>query len=163
MPRVQPLFQQIVGLLEKKYGWPQQPETTDPLGMILLENIAYLVSDEKRKTAFDVLQRQVGLKPADILSASEEKLLAAARLGGMHPHERIEKLRNIARVVLTEFKGDLQQALTLPLPKAKKALKKFPGIGDPGAEKILLFSRAQPLFAMESNGLRVLVRLGFSE
>src|SRR5262249_53606921 len=55
------------------------------------------------------------------------------------------------------------RAVALPPPKAKKALKKFPGIGDPGAEKILLFSRARPLLAMESNGLRVLVRLGFGE
>ena len=34
------------------------------------------------------------------------------------------------------------------------------GIGEPGAEKILLFLRRQPFLAPESNGLRVLVRLG---
>jgi endonuclease-3 len=37
----------------------------------------------------------------------------------------------------------------------------FPSIGDPGAEKILLFSKAHPVMALESNGLRVLCRLGF--
>jgi endonuclease-3 len=40
---------------------------------------------------------------------------------------------------------------------------KFPGFGEPGAEKILLFTRTQPILALESNGLRVLVRLGFGE
>jgi endonuclease-3 len=55
----------------------------------------------------------------------------------------------------------LKSVLKLPLPKAKKALQKFPGIGEPGAEKILLFTRTHPLMALESNGLRVLVRLGF--
>jgi endonuclease-3 len=48
-------------------------------------------------------------------------------------------------------------------PKAKKALQKFPGIGGPGAEKILVFSRTYPVLALESNGLRVLLRLGFRE
>ena len=163
MAKVQSLFQQIIDLLEKKYGWPSRPEATDPLGMILLENVAYLVSDEKRKSAFSALQKQIGLKPADILSASDEKLLAVARLGGMHPQKRVEKLQAISRIVMTEFKGELNQVLAWPLQKAKKALKKFPGIGDPGAEKILLFSRTQSLFALESNGLRVLVRLGFGE
>jgi len=51
----------------------------------------------------------------------------------------------------------------VPLPKARKALQKFPGIGEPGAEKILLFSKTYPVLALESNGLRVLVRLGFGE
>jgi len=55
----------------------------------------------------------------------------------------------------------LSAVLRLPIPQAKKALKKFPGIGDPGAEKILLFAGVLPVLALESNGLRVLSRLGF--
>jgi len=47
-----------------------------------------------------------------------------------------------------------------PLSAAKKALRSFPGIGEPGADKILLFTGRQALLAPESNGLRVLVRLG---
>ena len=56
-----------------------------------------------------------------------------------------------------------QPTLTLPLPKAKQALRKFPGIGEPSAEKILLFTRSYPVLGLDSNGLRVLVRLGFGE
>jgi endonuclease III len=52
--------------------------------------------------------------------------------------------------------------LERPLAKARTALKKFPGIGEPGAEKILLFTGKHALFALESNGLRVLVRLGYA-
>ncbi|MGH9840680.1 MAG: endonuclease III domain-containing protein [Blastocatellia bacterium] len=163
MPKAQPLFQRIIALLEKQYGRPRPPRVTDPMEMILLENVAYLTSDEQRDAAFDALRKQIGLQPANILSASDEELLAVARLGGMLPRQRIEKLRRIAQITLAEFNGDLRPALALPLAKAKKALKKFPGIGDPGAEKILLFSRTQPLLALESNGLRVLIRLGFGE
>ena len=44
---------------------------------------------------------------------------------------------------------------------SKRVLKEFPGIGDPGADKILLFCGADPVVALDSNGLRVLLRLGY--
>jgi hypothetical protein len=49
----------------------------------------------------------------------------------------------------------------MPLPKARKTLQKFAGIGAPGAGKILLFTATAAIPAVESNGLRVLTRLGF--
>ena len=36
----------------------------------------------------------------------------------------------------------------------------FPSIGEPGAEKILLFARVYPVLGLDSNGVRVLTRLG---
>jgi endonuclease III-like uncharacterized protein len=66
-------------------------------------------------------------------------------------------------IALNEFEGDLSSVLKLPRPKAIKALRQFPSIGDPGAEKILLFAGAHSILPLESNGLRVLLRLGFGE
>jgi endonuclease-3 len=79
------------------------------------------------------------------------------------PEQSVAKLQAAAEVALREFNGDLQPILKYPLAKAKKALKLFPAIGDPGAEKILLFCHAFPILALDSNGLRVLIRLGFGE
>lgn len=131
--------------------------------MILLENVAYLQSDERREQAFRALRERVGLEPPEILMAREEILLEVAHLGGMHPAARVEKLRRVAQIALQEFDGDLERVLKQPPAKAKKLLKKFPGIGDPGAEKILLFSRSHPILGLDSNGLRVLMRLGYGE
>src|SRR6185436_13625509 len=156
-------FESIIEELQNFYGRPQPPGVTAPLGMILLENVAYLVGDERRKQAFDTLRERVGLTPPEILTAHEETLLEVARIGGMHPARRVEKLRRIAQIALQEFEGDLDKALKLPIAQAKKSLKKFPGIGDPSAEKILLFSKTHPILALDSNGLRVLLRLGYGE
>lgn len=163
MPKARKSFQKIIDELEEFYGRPEPPRVTDPLGMILLENVAYLVSDERREQAFNALRERVGLTPPEILMAHEETLLEVAHLGGMHPAARVEKLRRIAQIALQEFDGDLDKVLRQPLAKAKKSLKKFPGIGDPSAEKILLFSRTHPILAVDSNGLRVLLRLGYGE
>jgi endonuclease-3 len=110
-----------------------------------------------------MLRQNVGLKPKNIAAAPKQALVEAARLGGMLPDLRADRLRFIAELTISEFDGDLRQVLQLPLPRAKKALKRFPTIGDPGAEKILLFAGVAALLALESNGLRVLVRLGYCE
>jgi endonuclease III len=163
VPKPPKPFQRIIAKLKSHYGPPRPLKTTDPLEMILLENVAYLVGDEQREGAFEALRDRVGLSPVDIVTAHDEKLLEVARLGGMLPGGRVEKLRRIANIALQEFDGDLKSVLAQPVAKAKRALKKFPGIGDPGAEKILLFTRTHPVLALESNGLRVLLRLGYGE
>jgi len=121
------------------------------------------VDDEQRERAFAALRDRIGLSPVNILSASEEDLSEVSRLGGMLPDARVSKLRAIAQIALHEFEGDLAGAMRQPAARARRSLKKFPGIGDPGAEKILLFARIQPALALESNGLRVMIRLGFGE
>jgi endonuclease-3 len=163
MPKSARSFEKIINELVRIYGQPAPPAVTDPLGMILFENIAYLVSDERRIQAFSVLRERIGLSPPQILMAPANKLIEVAKLGGMHPVARVEKLRVIAQIALQEFDGDFDRVLKQPVAQAKKSLKKFPGIGDPGAEKILLFSRTQPLLALDSNGLRVMLRLGYGE
>src|SRR5438093_1329999 len=156
-------LQKIVARLAAHYGKPLPPITTDAFELILLENVAYLVSDERREEAFRVLRKYAGTKPHQILATAPEDLLRATSLGGMHPEQRVNRLREIALIAMDEFGGDLDQALTLPLSKARQGLRKFPGIGEPSAEKILLFTRSYPVLGLDSNGLRVLLRLGFGE
>src|SRR5712692_7579471 len=163
MPAPRPNLDKIISQLAAHYGEPKPPITTDPFELILLENVAYLVSDDRRAEAFKTLRRHAGTKPHEILAASHEDILQATKLGGMHPEQRIGRLKEIALIAMNDFGGDLSQVLRLPLPRAKHALRKFSGIGEPSAEKILLFTRAYPVLGLDSNGLRVLVRLGFGE
>jgi endonuclease-3 len=81
----------------------------------------------------------------------------------MFPEQRLNKLRTISELVLSTSEGDLARKLDTSFAQAKKVLRRFPGIGEPGAEKILLFSRKLPVLALDSNGLRVLIRVGFGE
>ena len=158
-----PTLARVVKALGKFYGKPSPPERVDPLELILYENVAYLVNDEKRKAAFAALKKNIGTKPAEILKASETELVAVTKMGGMVPELRARRLRQIAETARWIFKDDLKSVLKKPLPEAKKALKQFPSIGAPGAEKILMLTRSHPVLSLESNGLRVLLRLGFAE
>jgi endonuclease III len=155
-------LQKVVERLRVFYGGPDPPDVTDPWEMIVWENVAYLVDDERRQKAMNALRAKIGIRPEQILAATPTQLLDAA-VRGIVPEQSVEKLRRGAEIALYEFGGDLRPILKRPLAQAKKALKRFPAIGDPGAEKILLFCRAFPILALESNGLRVLVRLGYGE
>jgi endonuclease III len=153
----------VIKSLQEFYGRPKPPKIKDPLELLLWENVAYLVDDEKRGKAFAWLKKKVGTRAAQILKASDAQLEEATRLGGMLPEVRAQRLRQIAGLAHWVFKDALKSVVRKPLAEAKKALKKFPSIGEPGAEKILMLTRSHPVLALESNGLRVLLRLGFAE
>jgi endonuclease III len=144
------------------YGKPSAPRRTDPFELILYENVAYLASDARRDEAFAALGQRVGLTPEEILAAPPAVLREIAARGIL-PAGTVEKLREIAAIAMEDFGGDLSPILRLPPKEATRALTKFPSIGEPGAEKILLFSGALPVLALDSNGLRVLLRLGFGK
>jgi endonuclease III len=101
------------------------------------------------------------MKTSELANASMKELERTLAGGGMLLDHRVKKFSQIIKIALEQFGGDLNQILDFPEEKAKKALRLFPGIGEPGAEKILMFNRRLPLLALESNGLRVLVRLGY--
>ena len=155
-------FSTLVDKLQQHYGDPAPPPSTDPLELIIWENIAYLASDERRAAAFAALKRDIGTRPEQILAAKHAALAGIGK-AGILPDVSAEKLLMIAKIAYEEFDGDLRAVLKKPLPQAKKALKRFPSIGDPGAEKILLLTRSCPVMALDSNGLRVLCRMGFAE
>ncbi len=135
----------------------------DPLQLILWENIGYLIDDERRSALFDEFGARVGLRADVILKAKDGVLVDIAKRGGMNPATRVERWRVIASIAASQPNGDLVAALTaLPMAKARALLKKFPAIGDPGVDKILLFSGIDARPALESNGLRAMLRLGLS-
>ncbi|HVP55063.1 MAG TPA: hypothetical protein VMU45_08720 [Candidatus Eisenbacteria bacterium] len=154
-------FAKMINRLARLYGEPAPPAVTEPFAMILWENVAYLANDAKRAEAFAELEAKTGLTPQGIRKAKDDVLLAIASKG-IVPGNTVEKLRRAAEIAHDSFNDDLAPILDKPLAAAKKDLRKFPAIGEPAAEKILLFNRRHPVLALESNGLRALVRLGYA-
>jgi len=157
----------ILARLERFYGKPKPPRsilpglsgTANPYEMILYANCGYPATDASCTKGFEALKKEVGLRPDDILGAPDRKLVEILRLGGIVPELRAQRLREIAARVKHEFGGSLSAVLKGPLAEARKALKKFPTIADPGADKILLFTRTAPVPAVPSNCVEVTVRL----
>jgi endonuclease III len=152
----------LLRTLRKYHGAPVAPPTRDPYHLLLWEQVAYLAPDEKRLAAYRELEKQVGLAPAAILAARGSVLTRIARQGGaIAVAQRAERLRTVAERVLEKWGGNLKRALKLPFAAARQELTKYPAIGVPGAERILVLSGAYPVLGLDSNALRVLQRLGY--
>src|SRR5438046_920731 len=102
-----PALDDILKTLLRHHGPPKMLETMEPFELIVLENCAYLVDDEKRLRTFRVLKKKIGISPKAILKASSAKLLDAIRDGGLFPEQRVEKLRKSAQLAIEEFDGEL--------------------------------------------------------
>src|SRR5205085_11863211 len=126
-------FKNLIAKLKRHYGEPTVPPARGPFEMVMWENACYLLPDERRAAVFEGLKKLVGLTPEAILKAPRDALLTLAKAGGMRPETRVFRWREIARITLDQVGGDLNSILALPPAKAKKALKQFPTIGDPGA------------------------------
>jgi endonuclease-3 len=150
---------EAVETLRLHHGRQEPPPTADPFELVLWENVAYLAPVHRRREAFELLRATVGTSPAAILAASRRSLEAVTARGILKA-TFAAKLRECARIARDELGGDLAVVGRMPIGDAKRALRRFPGIGEPGAEKILLFSGRTPLLAPDSNALRVLGRLG---
>jgi endonuclease-3 len=153
-------LQDAIAMLAKIYAPPEPPD--DPLALIVWENIGYLIDDERRRALFAEFEMRIGFNAARIANAPMTILTDIARRGGMNPQTRVERLKRIGEIAIEECDGDLAARLkALPPPKARSLLKMFPAIGDPGADKILLFANVAARPTLDSNGLRALVRMGF--
>jgi len=150
----------LLDTLEAHYG-PRKPAwPADPYQFLLWWYCAYPASDAKCAKGWESLRENIGVEPARILAADSAKLARTLKPGGLYPEKRALHLKETADRVLEEFGGDLAGALNrLPLSKARAALKTFPGIANPGADRILLFGGISPVAAVPSNCTHVAARI----
>src|SRR5579859_2820514 len=108
---------------------------------------------------------------ADSESVEREARKTDTRCGDVS-ELRAERLKVIARIATENFGGDLNWALERTmkdektpeekrLKRAKRALKEFPIIGEPGADKIILFAGLAPGAAVPSAQTGVPQRIFF--
>ena len=147
----------ILERLRSTYGTIDPPPPRTPFEILVWDACAYLVDDERRLEVYRRIEAEVGLTPEAILDCND--LSDRIKAGGMHPERRALRLFETAHKAL---ELGLDEAVKRPLDEARKVVKKFPGQGEPGAEKILLLSGNHAVLALESNGVRTLWRLGYA-
>jgi endonuclease III len=131
--------------------------------LLLLEQVAYLATDDDRLAAFRLLERSVGTDPEAILAAPMTKLHAVARRGGsIAVTQRAARIRQVAERSFALWGGARPALGTLSLREARRELTGFPAIGQAGADRIILLTGARPVLGLDSNALRVLQRLGYA-
>ena len=150
---------ELLNQLEAHYGRQKSGWPSDPYQFIVWWNCGYPPSEAACSKGWAALEKEIGTGPKQILAAQTAALARALKAGGLIPDLRARRLKEIAAKVRSEFGGNLLSGLTGPVAAARKTLKQFPGIADPGADRILLFGKIAPVAAVPSNCPHVLVRI----
>src|SRR5262249_18819453 len=150
---------EVLNQLEKFYGKQEPCWPSDPYLFLLWWYCGYPASDASCSKGWKQLTEKIGSDPDAILAAPPASLAAVLKPGGMLPELRAERMKEVTARIKDEFGGDLRASLSGPIPKVRKILKSFPSIGDPGADRILLFAGIQPVAAVPSNCTGVLGRI----
>ena len=150
----------ILDTLESFYGEQAPGWPTDPYLFLVWWHCGYPPGEERCSRGWEALTAAVGVRPQELAAVRSTRLARALKAGGMVPELRAARVRSIARSVLENYGGDLRAALAvLPESEARKLLTGFPGIGAPGADRILLFAGLEPVAAVPSGSPYVLVRI----
>jgi endonuclease-3 len=151
---------QLLDILAASHGEQTASWPTDPYLFLVWLHCGYPASEAKCAKGWESLTSQVGVQAERILKADPARLASALKPGGMVPELRAMRLQEIADRVLKQYGGDLRAGLNgLSVTQARGALKQFPNIADPGADRILLFAGISAVAAVPSNCPHVLVRI----
>jgi len=146
--------------LESFHGRQRPDWPVDPYQFLVWWHCGYPPSDEACNAGWASLKAEQDVAPAKLVKARASVLARLLKPGGLIPDLRAQRLKDIAAEVLEEWGGDLSRALqAMPAAAVIKTLKKLPGIGEPGAERIILFGGIAPLPAVPSNATQVAVRM----
>jgi endonuclease-3 len=135
----------ILTTLEKTFG-PVKVKRESAFAMLVRQTCGYPASDEACAKGWEALATDVGTTPEAILTAPRSKLSKAMRAGGIVPDLRAKRLVQIAKSATADL-------------ASRAVLKRLPTIGDPGADKILLFTRKELIAAVPSSATHVTERL----
>ena len=159
MPQTPITVDAALGALERHYGPQQVDWPVDPYEFIVWWHCGYPASDAACAKGWAALTSAIGIEPRQLLAASPAELAESLKNGGMVPELRAQRLKEIAMRVQDSLGGNLGDALDGPTGQARKVLKQFPNISDPGADRILLFAGLAPIPAVPSNNPAPLVRI----
>ena len=130
----------LIDLLEERYGplwpWPENYFSEDPFKNLIITVLSQNTSEANCLRAYRGLTAKFKITPETLAYSKEEEIKKAIRSGGLY-NVKARRIKEISRVVLEKFGGDLASILSLPKEEAKKRLMELPGIGNKTADVLL--------------------------
>jgi endonuclease-3 len=163
---VKALDRKLIPILEEKYGkywWPvEYPKDvfSDPFKNLIITVLSQNTSEQNCVRAYKGLSASFDVKPEVLAKADTSEIKKSIRSGGLY-NIKSKRIKELSKLVLEKFNGDLSPVLALPKQEAKKQLMKLPGVGDKTAD-VLLASRLgyHEVFVVDTHMDRIAKRLG---
>jgi endonuclease-3 len=156
----------LIPVLEEKYGkywWPvEYPKdvSSDPFKNLIITVLSQNTSETNCVRAYRGLAARFEVKPEVLAEADLDDIREAIRSGGLY-NVKSKRIKELSKVVLEKFKGDLTDTLALPKEEAKQRFMELPGIGDKTADVLLAAKHGyHEVFVVDTHMDRIAKRLG---
>jgi endonuclease-3 len=83
------------------------------------------------------------------------------KVAGLY-RNKAKTIKQISKIILEKFHGNLKPILSLPFEEARKTLLQLPGVGPKTADVVLLFCSGKPTIPVDTHVNRVTKRLGLA-
>ncbi len=114
-------------------------------------------SREARIRGFENLRRRFRITPEVLAGAEVEEIKDCIKPSGLY-NTKAPRIREIARIILEEYGGDLDKLARLPVDKARKKLLGIPGVGFKTADVFLSLVYERGSFAVDTHISRIAKR-----
>ncbi len=139
--------------------WPKNRDSKFLLlvRVVLSQN----TNDRNSFAAFDRLVSKFRT-PEQIANADSREIENLIRVGGLYK-EKAKRLKEISKVVLEKYGGNINSILRKPTEEAREELLKLPGVGFKTADVVLAFGAERDVFPVDTHVFRLSKRLGFAK
>ena len=161
---------ELAAELEEKYGqywWPEDmyPEdfSRDPFKNIVVTILSQNTTESNCIRAYRGLASRFEVTPESLASADEAELREAIRSGGLY-NVKAGRIKELSKVVVGRYGGDLSPILRLSKEEAKEELMGLPGIGPKTADVLLTTRHSyREVIPVDTHMDRLAKRLGLVE
>jgi len=154
--------QKVLQILSREFGVPEiSGSKPKPFQTLVKTVLSQATNDRNRDRAYDNLAEKFNIDPEELAKADLKELEEAIRVGGLY-RNKARKIKELSKIVCTQFHGSLDFVFSEPLGKSRALLMSIPGVGPKTADVVLLFSAGKPTVPVDTHVNRVSRRLGLS-
>lgn len=150
-------FLDIYSALFDHYGpqswWPAETSFEMIVGAVLTQNTNW----KNVSRALNNLKEANLLELNSLNAISHDELAVFIHPAGYY-NLKAKRLKNLLRMITTEYGGDLQALFDEDLDSSRSRLLQVNGIGEETADSILLYAAGQPIFVVDAYTHRVFSR-----
>ncbi len=149
----------IINRLGREFK-PWHHFTRDPFLLLVSTVLSQNTNWRNTRTAYDRLTARFRT-PKQLAVAEEGEIRELIQPAGLY-RMKSKRLKEISRVILEKYGGDLNSVLRMPYEKARMELLSLPGVGYKTADVLLAFGAGRDVLPVDTHVFRIAKRLGFA-
>ena len=154
--------EKVLQILRKTFTMPKwRTSDRDPFETLIVTIISQNTAGRNTAKAFENLSKQFETTPEALANVETSQIEECLKVAGLY-RNKAKAIKQISKIVLEEFRGNLKPILSLSFEEARKTLLQLPGVGPKTADVVLLFCSGKPTIPVDTHVNRVAKRLGLA-